>query len=135
MFTRQFSTLVKSGVPISDSLEALGDSEFKTLTVVIDDIADKIHNGWGLAKAMASFPRVFGRVYVGMVRIAEQTGGLNSVLDSLANWMESDLHVVRKAKAVMTYPLIVLGVTTVLTLGLFINIMPGFVTIFEGMNV
>jgi type II secretory pathway component PulF len=135
IFTRQLATLIASGVPIIPSLEALIDSELGTLSTVIEDISKKIMNGFGLAISMAAFPKIFSRVYISMIRVAETTGNLPGTLERLADWLEADQDVIRKTKSVMTYPLIVIGVTGLLTLGLFTNVMPGFVTIFEEMDV
>lgn len=135
VFTRQLATLLHSGVALLPSLEALGESELGNLTAVTDDVAARVANGWGLAKALACFPKIFSRVYIGMIRVAEQTGAMVTALDNLSTWLESDQAVMRKAKSVMTYPLIVLAVTLLLTLGLFLHVMPGFVRIFQQMEV
>ena len=81
VFTRQLATLVKSGVPIVPSLDALSASELGHLSATTSEIAEKLQNGWGLAKSLTLFPKIFSKVYVGMIRIAEKTGALHQALD------------------------------------------------------
>ncbi len=136
IFTRQMAAMLRTGVPITRCLETLAnqgdDPQFRR---VIDFVYRKVSEGVMMSNTLNQMPRVFGHMYVSMVRIGESTGALAENLDMLGAWMERDWQLVRKVKSALTYPAFVLILSFVLTLGLFYYILPGFVKIFDEMQV
>lgn len=136
MFTRQMAAMMRTGIPITRCLETLsGQGDDPRLRDVIDFIYKKVSEGVMMSHAISQIPRVFSHMYVSMVRIGESTGALAENLDMLGGWMERDYQLVRKVKAALTYPVFVLTLSFVLTMGLFYYILPGFVKIFDEMQV
>jgi type II secretory pathway component PulF len=134
LFTRQFSALLTAGLNIVPSLQVLEDQVDAELAPVIQELAWQLMSGQYLSVAMSKFPRVFPQVYVAMVRVGETTGGLNRVFRSLCEWLSGEEALLRKVKAALTYPIIVLICSTAMGLYLFLQVMPGFVTIFEDLE-
>lgn len=136
MFTRQLAAMLRTGVPITRSLETLASQgDDPRLREVVDFIYRKVSEGVMMSHAISQVPRVFSHMYVSMVRIGESTGALAENLDMLGMWMERDWQLVRKVKAALTYPIFVLVLSAVLTIGLFYYILPGFVKIFDEMQI
>ncbi|MEW6277511.1 MAG: type II secretion system F family protein [Candidatus Eremiobacterota bacterium] len=136
LFTRQLGAMLRTGIPITRSLETLTDQvEDPGFKRVIEKVYQRVCEGAMLSHSMNQFPRIFSNMYVSMVRIGENTGGLADSLEMLGAWMERDYNLVRKVKSALTYPVFVLALSAVLTLGLFYYILPGFVKIFDDMKV
>ncbi len=136
MFTRQMAAMMRTGIPITRCLETLaGQVDDPRMRDVIDFIYKRVSEGHMMSSALGQVPRVFTHMYVSMVRIGESTGALAENLEMLGGWMERDYQLMRKVKSALTYPIFVLILATVLTLGLFYSILPGFVKIFNEMQV
>ena len=108
VFSRQFATMVNSGLPILRALSILSEQVSnkelaKTLTLVRNDV----EQGASLSVAMAKFPKAFNDLYIAMVKSGETGGVLDDVLLRLADLIESDVHLRQKIKSSMTYPIAV----------------------------
>lgn len=119
IFTRQFATMITSGLPLVQSLSILAEQtenvRFKTvITAVLNDI----QAGQTLADAMRRHPAIFTDLYVNMIAAGEAGGILDTILLRLATFLEKNDALVRKIKGAMTYPavmlLVVIGATTIL---------------------
>jgi len=107
--TRQLATLVAAGMPLVDSLRALADQIDNTrFRSVISEVADRVNEGATLADAMKEFPRVFPRIFVNMVASGEATGGLDVVLERLADLLETQAALQRKVLSALAYPVLML---------------------------
>lgn len=125
MFTRQLSTLVSAGVPLTRSLATLGDqAENKYFKTVIAGIAKDVESGISLGEAFAKYPDVFSDVYINMVRAGEAGGILDQILKRLASQTEKDASIRKKIKGAMTYPMVILSVTVLAFFGLMIFVIP-----------
>ena len=89
LITRQLSTLVESGLPIEESLMAVGEQcDKNSLKSMVMAVRTKVTEGYGLAESMAEFPQVFNRLFRAMVAAGEKSGHLDKVLDRLADYTE-----------------------------------------------
>lgn len=130
VFTRQLSTMVSAGVPLTRSLNTLQiQAPSKYFKQVIGDIAKHVEGGLPLADGFAKFPNVFSDVYVNMVRAGEAGGILDEILKRLATQIERDSSMRKKLKSAMTYPAVILTVTVVAFFGIMVFIMPKISTI------
>lgn len=108
IFTRQFSTLLASQVPLGDSLRSLYQQTTKpVLKQIIASISDDIEAGLSLSQALSRHPNVFSDFYVNMVRSAEVTGRLGQVFDFLADYLEKQSILIGKVKNALIYPVFV----------------------------
>lgn len=136
LFTRQLATMLRTGVPITHALDTLShQSEYPNFGEVVGTISRKIGEGHSFSVILSRFPRVFPKVYVSMAQVGEKTGQLDDALERLAVWQERDFKLYQRVKGALTYPLFVLGLSAFLTLMLFYSVLPGFVSIFEEMNI
>jgi type II secretory pathway component PulF len=134
LFTRQLTALLSAGLNILPSLEALEQQIDKELAPVVQELSKQLTAGHYLSASLSLFPRVFPPVYVAMVRVGETTGSLNLVLQLLCDWLSGEEALLRKVKTVLTYPLIVLFCSVIMCLYLFLQVMPGFVSIFDELD-
>lgn len=136
LFTRQFATMLRSGIPVTFALDTLAaQPDNPTLAQVIARISKRIGEGHKLSHAMGDFPRVFNKVFQAMVAIGEETGQLDGTLDRLAGWRERDYDLTRQVKGALSYPCFILLLTGCLTFFLFYSILPNFLNIFDDMKI
>jgi type IV pilus assembly protein PilC len=125
VFTRQLSTMVSAGVPLTRSLSTLqGQAENKYFQKVIGGISKDVESGQPLADAFAKFPNVFSDVYVNMVRAGEAGGILDEILKRLAAQVEKEASIRKKIKSASAYPLVILSVTVISFFGIMIFVIP-----------
>lgn len=125
VFTRQLSTMISAGVPLSRSLATMQDqTNNKYFKTVIAGIAKDVEGGKTLADSLEKYPGVFSDVYVNMVRAGEAGGILDDILKRLAFQVEKDASIRKKIKSAMAYPVVILSITIVAFFGIMIFIIP-----------
>jgi len=125
MFTRQLSTMVSAGVPLTRSLATLQEqTDNKYFKTVIGGITKDVEGGITIGDAMAKYPNVFSEVYVNMVRAGEAGGILDEILKRLASQVEQEASMRKKIKSAMTYPVVIGGIAVIAFFGLMIFVMP-----------
>ncbi|MCA9342737.1 type II secretion system F family protein [Candidatus Saccharibacteria bacterium] len=130
VFTRELSTMVSAGVPLSRALNTLkNQTNNKYFQDVVADIGKNVEGGMPLADGFAKYPNVFSDVYVNMVRAGEAGGILDDILKRLATQIEKDSTMRKKIKSAMAYPVVILVVTVVAFFGIMIFIIPKINTI------
>jgi type IV pilus assembly protein PilC len=133
IFTRQFATMINSGLPLVQSLTILTEqTENKRFSAIIGQVLHDIESGQTLADAMRKHPKVFTELYVNMVAAGEAGGILDTILLRLAAFLEKNDALVRKIKGAMTYPAVMLFVVIAATTILLWKVVPTFASMFEG---
>lgn len=124
-FTFHIEQLVKSGVPLIDSLKDIRDSiDYSHFTDVLQTIIDDIEGGRTFSLALAEHPAVFDKVYVTLVRVGEETGQLSEVLKDLADTIRWQDELIAQTKKIMIYPAIVTIIVLLVVSFLMIYLMP-----------
>ncbi len=122
-FTRQLSTMVSSGLPLTESLVVLQkQTENKKLQQVIQEIADDIQGGSTFASSLSKHPKEFSVAYINVVKAGESSGTLDKVLAKMADTLEKQREFQAKVKGAFVYPVIIL-----IAMGLVISIILIFV--------
>jgi type IV pilus assembly protein PilC len=135
IFSRQFATMIDSGLTMLRSLQILGmQTESKPLAAVIGQIRQDVENGSSLSQAFAHHPKVFNKLYVAMVRSGESGGVLDEVLLQLADTIEKQVELRRKVRSAMTYPLVVLALVIVILTVMLVFIVPLFKGFYKSLN-
>lgn len=125
IFTRQLSTMVSAGVPLTRSLSALqADAENPYMREILAGVTKDVESGAPLGDSFAKYPRVFSDVYVNMVRAGEEGGILDDILKRLATQVEQDASIRKKVKSAMMYPVVILSVTIIAFFGIMLFIVP-----------
>jgi len=135
IFSRQFSTMVNSGLPILKALSILEQqSESKLLTSTISTVRIDIERGSSLSAAMGKHPKVFNNLYVAMVRSGEAAGVLEQVLDRLALNLEREVSLRHRIRSAMTYPVVVLAFVSLILAAMLLFIVPQFKAIYASLQ-
>ena len=125
VFTRQFSTLIGAGLPLSNSLRVLIEqTESKPMRRVTESILADVEAGKSLTQACAKFPDVFNRIYLALLKAGESSGTLDKSLRRLADQQEKDHAMVTRIKNSLTYPAIVLAVIIAVLVFMVIAVVP-----------
>jgi type IV pilus assembly protein PilC len=130
--SRQFATLVSSGMPMLRSLQTLEEqTQDERIREAIAGVRGDVEAGSTLEQGMARHPRVFDRLYRAMVRSGEQSGRLEDSLDRIAYQVEKSDALKRQVKSALMYPILVFIVAAVVLIAVVAFIVPVFVGIFE----
>lgn len=124
LFTRQLSTLLKSGVPLLQALELLVDQVEGELKSVVIGLKDDIKEGAAFAVALKKYPKIFPNIYIQLVRAGEASGNLEIILDRLTDYMEKNEAMRKRIKSAMSYPLMQLGMAVVVVCVMMIFVVP-----------
>lgn len=131
-FTRQLSILQDAGLPILRSLKILENNEKPgKLKNALMDVCDEIEGGSTLSESMGKCPKVFSRLYVNMIKAGEAGGALETILQRLAEFLESSESLKRKVKGALIYPAVVVTVACLILTFIMIWIVPTFKEMFE----
>ncbi len=132
VFSRQFATLISSGMPMLRTLYTLEDqTEDEMLSRAIAGLRRDVEAGSSVAQAMDSQPGVFDPLYRSMVEAGEGSGRLEDALDRVANQLERLDALRRQVRSAMMYPMAVFGLAIVVMAAVCAFIVPVFVGIFE----
>jgi len=134
LFTRQLSTMVEAGISLVQALTALYEQADPkrqgALRAVVSDITARVQGGETFHESLAKHPRVFNRLFIGMVKAGEHGGLLAEILDRLAGFLEASARLRKKVKSAMTYPVIVVCIAFAITTFLIVRVVPIFGEIF-----
>jgi type IV pilus assembly protein PilC len=132
VFSRQFATLVASGMPMLRTLHTLEEqTQDEQIKAAVAGLRADVEAGSTLEQGMARHPDVFNRLFRAMVRSGEESGRLEDALDRIAFQVEKTDALRRQVKSAMMYPALVFGVAIVVLLAIVTFIIPVFVGIFE----
>jgi len=131
-FTRSFSELLDTGIPVVASLDALSQyTPSPGLRQAMSDISADIQRGQGMAQAFSKFPAIFNATYVNLLRVGEVTGNLPQVTSQLADYLERDQETRNKIRMAMTYPIFILVFSSVLLWLMVAFLLPGFAPMWQ----
>ncbi len=128
----QLSTYLKAGIPLIDSVRILEkQSEKAEQRKVYQKVVYELLKGENLSTAMAKQNNKFPNLLVNMIKTAELTGDLTSVLDDMAEYYTSKEETRKQMISAMTYPIIVLCIAIGVIIFILISIVPKFVEMYE----
>ena len=135
IFTRQFSVMIDSGLPLVQSLEILGSQqENKAFQKAIVGVRTQVEGGSTLANALRSFPKIFDDLYTNMVEAGETGGILDGILQRLATYIEKDVKLKSAVKSAMIYPGATLTIMGGVVILLMWKVVPVFTQLFLGLG-
>ena len=135
IFTRQFATMVNSGLPLVQALTILAQqTENDVLRETVEDIVYDVESGHTLADALREHPDIFTDLYVNMVEAGEAGGILDKILLRLSDFLEKNAALVRKVKGAMLYPAVIVVVAVVAIAVLLLFVIPTFQEMFASFN-
>jgi general secretion pathway protein F len=135
LMTRQLSTLIGAGIPLVAALRALTDQvENARLKAVLGQVRDRVNEGSALADAMAGGGGIFPDLYIGMVRAGEAGGALETVLERLADYLESQVRLRNKVSSILIYPTVMFLFACVVVGALVTVVLPQITELLASLN-
>ncbi len=135
VFTRQLATLIDAGLPLLQSLNVLNKQEPNpNLRATIGALGESVQSGSTFSEALGTYPKMFNKLFVNMVKAGEIGGVLEVVLNRLAEYQEKANKLRGKVTSAMVYPLIIMVIAVGILIFLMLVIVPKFKTMFEDQN-
>ncbi|MFT5221231.1 MAG: MSHA biogenesis protein MshG [Planctomycetota bacterium] len=132
MFTRQMSALVKSGIPITRAITGILESIENPLMIkALRDILEQLESGRSLSIAFARHPKVFSNLYISMIQVGENTGGLEKSFALMGEYIDRNRRLTNNIKTALRYPTTVIIAISVAMAIVNIMVIPKFASFFE----
>lgn len=133
-FTRQLSTMINAGLPITEALLILRSQSKKSLQAIIAQLLADVEAGESFSSALTKHPKVFGKTYVALVKSGEVGGVLDAVLMRLADNLEKQQEFGGKVKGALIYPIIVIVGMIAVGVVMMIFVIPKLLSLYTDMN-
>jgi len=131
VFTRQFATMIDSGLPLVQCLEILaGQQENKVFKEILYKVKDDVESGSTFADALGKHPRAFDQLYVNLVAAGEVGGILDTILNRLAAYIEKAMKLKKQIKGAMVYPITIMSIAVIVIAVILIFVIPTFAKMF-----
>jgi type IV pilus assembly protein PilC len=133
--SRQLGAFIRAGLPLLDAVRVLGEEASNpSVRKMMVELEEGLRGGEKLSDCIDRHPKIFPEYYRGILRSAEVTGQLDTVLDQLAKYLERDMEAKRKVKAALIYPSVIalMAVVTVVVLAAFV--LPRFKVFFISLD-
>ena len=136
IFSKQFATMVKAGLPILQTLAMLRDQlEGPAIKDIVEDIRKSLEGGVTLSKCFEKYPKQFDNVYVNLIRAGEASGKLDVFLMKIVDDLEKKEKIKKKIKGALMYPSIMFTVAITVSAFMLIKVVPVFANMYDGMGI
>ncbi len=132
-FTTQLSVMIRAGINLRAALDGIADqTDHKVFKKVINELKADVESGKQFSDALAKHPKLFGPLYVNMVRASEMSGSFSEMLDRIGGYIAQQIETKKMVIGASIYPAIIGGMAVTVTVFLLTFVLPKFYTIFEG---
>ena len=136
IFSKQFATMVKAGLPILEVLGMLRDQlESPAIKEIIEDIRKSLEGGVTLSKCFEKYPEYFDNVYVNLIKAGEASGKLDVFLLKIVDSLEKKEKIKKKIKGALMYPGIMFSVAITVSAFMLVKVVPVFAKMYDGMGI
>ena len=131
VFTRQFATMIDSGLPLVQCLDILsGQQDNKTFKEILVKVKESVESGSTFADALGKHPKAFDQLYVNLVAAGEVGGILDTILNRLAAYIEKAMKLTKQVKGAMVYPITIMSIAVVVVGVILVFVIPTFAKMF-----
>jgi general secretion pathway protein F len=132
LLTRQLATLVRSGMPLDQALDAVAEqADDRRAAALFGAVRGQVAAGQTLAGALALWPRTFSELYRGLVAVAAETGQLPEVLERLAEYLEARQAQRQQFTLALVYPALVTVIALAVIGVLLVYVVPQIVSVYQ----
>ena len=136
MFTRNLQVMIAAGLPLPRALEALAlQTKSQKFKKALFEIKEEITKGKGFSDSLTGFPDIFSELYQNMVKVGEEAGTLEEVLERLSAQMERQHELSSKIKGAMIYPAIIICAMIGIGIMMLIMVVPQLAETFRELNI
>lgn len=131
VFTRQFATMIDSGLPLVQCLDILsGQQENKVFKDILLKVKESVESGSTFADALAKHPKAFDQLFVNLIAAGEIGGILDTILNRLAAYIEKSMKLKKQIKGAMVYPITIMSIAVVVVGVILVFVIPTFAKMF-----
>lgn len=135
VFCRQFVSMTKAGVTISEALKMLTEqTENDRLREAAEGVRVSVEKGETLASSLAVYPKIFPPLMVHMVEAGEASGSLDVALERMATQFEKSAKTTAMVKKAMIYPIAVCIVALAVVVVMLVVVIPNYSTMFDSLG-
>ncbi|MFG0300239.1 MAG: type II secretion system F family protein [Phycisphaerales bacterium JB047] len=132
-FTTQLSVMIRAGINLRAALDGIADqTEHRSFKKVINELKADVESGKQFSEALQRHPKLFGPLYINMVRASEMSGSFSEMLDRIAGYIAQQIETKKMVIGASIYPFIIGTMAVTVTVFLLTFVLPKFYTIFEG---
>lgn len=136
LFARHLSVMIGAGLSLNRALEVLGNqTENVYFKKIIAKLNGRIYKGESFADALKMYPKIFGDLFINMVKVGEVSGNLEGILKTLAYQMEKDYELRSKVKGAFIYPAVIIVAMVLIGVIMMIFVVPKLTSIFEELKI
>lgn len=130
--TSQLAVMVDTGITLSLAIDTIAQQEANpALKRVLLDLKSAVESGEDFSAALARHPKQFDKTFIALIKASEQTGTLGEMLETVANYLRSQLETKQKIRAAMAYPAVMAVLAVGVTIFLLTYILPKFEPLFS----
>jgi len=133
-FTRQFSTMINAGLPVTDSLAILKLQSQERLSAIVSKILEDVESGESLSDSFSKYPDVFSATYVALIKAGETGGVLDKVLNRIADNLEKSEEFKGKVRGALIYPVIVIVGMIIVAFIMLVFVVPKLLSLYTEFN-
>jgi len=135
-FTRNFRLMIKAGVPLPRSLEILvAQSRNKGFKKALLKIREEIIGGKRLSESLKDWPGIFSELFCNMIKVGEETGNLEGVLENLTRQIEKTYELKSKVKGALVYPVVIIVAMTGIGILMLVMVVPKLSATFDELGI
>jgi type IV pilus assembly protein PilC len=135
IFTRQFATMIDSGLPLVQCLDILSSQQEKpAFKNILLKVKESVESGSTFADALGKHPKAFDQLYVNLVAAGEIGGILDTILNRLAAYMEKAMKLKKQIKGAMVYPSTIMSIAVIVVGVIMVFVIPTFSKMFAEMG-
>ena len=136
IFAKQFSTMLRSGLPVLNALNLLIEqTSSPNMKAIIEKIKKDLEAGNALSKCFENHPKTFDTVTVNLIKAGEASGKLDVFLERIVMSLEKREKIKSQIKSALFYPTVLFSVAVSVTIFMLIKVVPIFTEMYEGMGV
>lgn len=133
LFSEQLSSMLKAGLPLSHALDTIvAEIKNKDFHYILMQIKESIFAGESFSSSLKRYPYAFPPLFYNMVEAGEVSGSLPDAMNTVAEYLNASLKLTKKFKSALTYPIVIITMSSLLVMGLMIWVVPVFGEMFSG---
>lgn len=136
VITRQLATMIESGLVLSEALDILESQEKnKRLKNVLGQVSRDVKSGLSFALALKKHPDVFPALYANLVKVGEESGKLDVILQQMATNLEREREFRSRIHGAMIYPILVLSMMFIVICIMMFFVIPRLTSLYTQSNI
>lgn len=132
-FTTQLAVMVRAGISLRAAIEGIAEqTENAKFKNILMEIKQDVESGKQFSEALQKHPKLFGPLYVNMVRASEMSGSFSQMLERVATYLGQQIETRAMVIGAMIYPAVIGGLAVAVTIFLLTFVLPRFAAVFAG---